>query len=208
MGCTETAASSWTSTVTGDGIANLLDSPGPIGTTPPEASQGALTTGPEVQDIQSAIRFSATPDWVMQNWSRISIIEVDGMRGMRVPFVSGLQLHDVAGSLTYCFDDSNQLQRISFRGVTGDPRKMQQIATTGYDLKNEGAQGGLYVARWNGKPTSFMLVEAAPVIRADSPNSRYRVRMELNRPRSYLTVSQEMQQLVAARTKNDASWRW
>ncbi len=172
------------------------------------AHPGALLSGPEVGDLETVFRFSATPEWIMQHWSRVSVLEIDSMRGFRVPVVSGMQLDDVAGSLTYCFDDNNRLQRISFRGATGDPRRLEQLVSSSFGLKPQASPGaGLYLARWNGLPTSFLKIENTGVVRADSPYSRYAVRMEINRPRSHLKVGQELQQ-IAQGLKRDSTWRW
>lgn len=175
----------------------------------PVETRGAMITGPEVQHLQAVFRFDILPDWVMQSWSRVTVVPQGNLRGLRVPLVSGLQLHDVAGSLTYCFDEKNRLQRITFRGSTGNPEMIETVAARGFGLKNEGgSHGGLHVARWNGEPTSYLLIENAPTVRADSPHTRFSVRMELNRPRAYLQVSPELKQVVMAELDQDATWRW
>ena len=43
------------------------------------------------------------------------------LQGYRVPLVTGTTLADVAGSLTYYFNAQQRVQRITFRGTTGDP---------------------------------------------------------------------------------------
>ncbi len=173
-----------------------------------DSQPGAMLSGPEVGDMRTVFRFSATPEWIMQHWSRVSVLEIDSMRAFRVPVVTGMQLNDVAGSLTYCFDEKNRLQRISFRGATGDPRQLEQLVTTSFGLKPQDSRSaGLYLARWNGLPTSFLKIENAGVVRADSPYSRFAVRMEINRPRTHLKVGQELEQ-IASRLKEDTTWRW
>ena len=74
-------------------------------------------------DLGEVINFGATPSWIMTRWPRVTVglAELD-MQGYRVPLVTGTKYDDLAGSLTYYFDQDQRVKLIHFRGTTGDPR--------------------------------------------------------------------------------------
>ena len=103
--------------------------------------------------------------------------------GLRVALVTGTNIEDVAGSLTYYFDHQQQLRRITFDGLTGDDRKLVNLVSQQFNLRSEPALGaGLYLARWNGQPTGVLRISHAPVIRVQRPHERLEVMLELNKP--------------------------
>lgn len=165
--------------------------------------------GPEIRRLEQVLRFGATPSWVMSYWSRVSRVHDDEYWGLRVPLVTGTDLDDLAGSLTYYFDDQDVVQRIVFRGRTGDARKLTHLVQQVFRLRREpSTDGTLYVARWNGAPTSMLRVHLAPVVQARSVHSRFRVYLEVNRPRAYLRVSDEMERWAERARPRDTVWRW
>jgi hypothetical protein len=141
-------------------------------------------TGPANSDLMTLFRFDVSPRWVTERWSRVSTIRAEpGWEGMRVPLVTGTQIDDLAGSLTYYFDARHQVRRITFHGVSGDERKLVAFVSKVYDMKPDvDLSGSLHVARWNGKPTSILRVALSPVIRSNQPHSRLEILLELNRP--------------------------
>ena len=46
------------------------------------------------------------------------------LQGYRVAYVSGTAETDIAGSLSYYFDNTHRLRRIAFNGTTGDARRL------------------------------------------------------------------------------------
>jgi hypothetical protein len=142
----------------------------------------ALTGG--IGELEQILQFNVTPEWIMQRWSRVSTIRSDtGLDGMRVALVTGTNVEDIAGSLTYHFDGQRQLRRITFNGLTGDDRPLVNLVLQHYKLRPEPALGaGLYVTRWNGKPTGVLRIVHAPVVRAQRPHERLEVMLELNQP--------------------------
>ena len=119
---------------------------------------------PAENELTDVLRFDISPGWVMQRWPRVTTVAQSTLAGLRVPLVTGTQIDDLAGSLTYYFDRTDQVQRISFQGLTGDDRKLVEIVTSGYGMQPEPALGGgMYVARWNAMPTSALRVTYAPV---------------------------------------------
>lgn len=141
--------------------------------------------GYAAQNLADVINFNATPQWIMMRWPRVTVglAELD-MQGYRVPLVTGTGYDDLAGSLTYYFDNEQRVKLIHFRGTTGDPRKlvglvMQQYSFLPQPTGDPALQ--LYQVKWNGKPVSELRVQSASVLRADEPYSRFAVELALKR---------------------------
>lgn len=168
------------------------DSPLPFGQSVPPAGQPV--TGPSVQDFAAILRFDITPQWVLANWPRVTtVLSEYELEGLRVPVVSGTRLDDVAGSLTYYYDRQQQLQRISLEGHTGDARRLADHVQRYLNLKPEPSlYAGMLLAKWNGVAKSALIIRHAPVIRGDSPHTRFEIRMELNRPDLHYRLSEPM----------------
>jgi hypothetical protein len=150
------------------------------------------------------MRFEATPQWVLQRWPRVSTVRAaDELTGLRVPLVTGTQLDDLSGSLTYYFDKDQRVQRLSFYGYTGDASRLIGLGTTYLHLQSEPSySAGMYVQRWNGKPTSALRISHAPVVNAANPHARLIVQLEVNRPGAYYRLSPEFEQLLQYDTHN------
>lgn len=141
--------------------------------------------GYAAQNLADVINFNATPQWIMMRWPRVTVglAELD-MQGYRVPLVTGTGYDDLAGSLTYYFDNDQRVKLIHFRGTTGDPRKivglvMQQYSFLPQPTGDPALQ--LYQVKWNGKPVSELRVQSASVLRSDEPYSRFAVELALKR---------------------------
>lgn len=178
--------------------------PSPLGpATPGTPTLPGSTAAPEphvpsVTQLHEAIRFDIYPDWVLQRWPRVSQVrDPDGALGMRVPLVTGTRLDDLTGSLTYFFDQKQQVQRIHFHGYTGDPRRLVDLGVRYLRLEREPNHGaGLYVQRWNGQPTSALRITHSPVARSVDPHTRFLVQMEINRPGNQFRLTEEFQRLL------------
>jgi uncharacterized protein DUF6690 len=133
--------------------------------------------------IEEAFRFDIRPQWVTSRWPRVSTVLGDPKQlGMRVALVSGTRGDDVAGSLTYYFDDHHQLQRITFTGMTGDPRRLLAAVVTPYGLKSlPTTTAARYVAGDPQKPTSEVIVRHLPVVRNEAEHARAEVAVDLRR---------------------------
>ncbi|MGN6135509.1 MAG: DUF6690 family protein [Aureliella sp.] len=162
--------------------------------------QGSLPplTGNNITDFREILRFDITPQWVPQRFARVSTVLADmNLDGLRVPVVTGTQIGDVAGTLTYYFDRYQHLQRLNIHGLTGDPERVVQTLQQFYQLRQEPALGGgLYLIKWNGKPTSVLHIAPAPIIYSTAEHSRYSVFLELNQPNIPYGLSSEAQQLI------------
>lgn len=155
--------------------------------------------GVPVADFGELFRFDITPDWVTQRWSRVTTVAAEnGWQGLRVPVVTGTQVDDLAGSLTYYFDSLNSLQRITFKGATGDARRLIAWTTRVAGLKREPTLAAeLYTRRWSGRPTSVLALQRQPVMRSDAAHGRLEVLLELSNPKNRAGVSPEVQEWLA-----------
>ncbi len=164
-----------------------------------DAANAPRLSGPVVEDLAAVIRFDISPRWVAQYWSRVSTVTSElELEGLRVPLVTGPRPDDIAGSLTYYFDKYHTVQRVTFHGSTGDERRLVTLLTGVYGFKEQPSlNGGMYVTTWNGKPTSLLRIEYAPVVRATTPNSQKQIAFEINRPGEFNKLSQEMQALIS-----------
>jgi hypothetical protein len=144
---------------------------------------GAKSANMPAAAIEEAFRFEITPAWVTSRWPRVTTVAGDPKQlGMRVAIVSGTRPDDVAGSLTYYFDDHHQLQRITFSGMTADPRRLLANVVTPYGLKSLPTTGAAhYVAGDPKKPTSEVTVHHLPVVQNDGSRPSAEVTIDLRR---------------------------
>ncbi len=133
--------------------------------------------GDPVHDLAEVLRFDVNSEWVLRRWPRVttSLGEIEAS-GYRVPLVTGTLPDDLAGSLTYYFNEKHQVDRIIFHGTTGDPRKLVYLMTSRFNFQR--TVGGdpsshIYQVRWNGKPHSELKIRPARVVRADLPHRNY-----------------------------------
>lgn len=161
---------------------------------------GSTLIGPPIQALREVVRFDISPNWVPQRFPRVSTVLADThLDGLRVPLVTGTTPSDLAGTLTYYFDHYQRVQRITIHAMTGDPSRFVAELQHAYQLHQQPSLGGgLYLKKWNGRPTSVVYTAPAPVISADDPYSRYQFFAELNQAGLEYGLSNEAQQLLAA----------
>lgn len=161
--------------------------------------------GPVGMTLLEALYFDATPAWVAQNWPRVTTrLPASEYHGVRVPLVTGNELDDVAGSLSFYFDANSRVQRITLTGYTGDYESIVFLAQQRFGLRQYSSVGtALYLAFWEGRPIGCLRVDEGQLQSSDSPQTRYRIEMELNLPRPGATLSdaalQRLQKLREAR---------
>ncbi len=157
-------------------------------------SAGAGMPATPTINLEGALRFDISPRWVLDSWPHVSTTRIDGpLDGLRVPLVTGTGPLDVVGSLTYYFDQHQQVQRISLDGIVGDDRRVVSVVTQVFQLKPEPTAGtGVFLAKWNGKPTSALLIRRMPVVRAENPLQKFSFTLELNRPSNYFGLSSQL----------------
>lgn len=146
------------------------------------------------------LNFQVTPDWVRSRWERVSVATgEDNLTGMRVSLVSGPRPADIQGSLTYYFDSLQHLQRITFRGWTGEPSELVQFITTRQGLTQRSSQAaGLYKKTSWGKLQAFVRLDYPPVLLRESTNEQLMILLEFNNPASSLGISRQNAQILDA----------
>lgn len=156
-----------------------------------------LVGGP-IRDLREVLRFDITPGWVAQNFARVSTVLAEvKLDGLRVPIVTGTSESDLAATVTYYFDNQQQLRRINLQGLTGDPTGIAALMQQYYGLKPEATLGGhLYTTRWNRRVTSMLHVAPAPIMYSTAQHSRYAVFLELNQPDIPYGLSLEAEQIL------------
>src|SRR5690606_19717919 len=123
---------------------------------------------PGTYALSEVLRFDITKDWVYQRWDRKSTALADlELFGVRVPLVSGTQVDDIAGSLTYFFGADGRAKRISFRGRTGDTTQLATLLHQRFGLQAvpaviAGQQ--LLQLRQGNEVISEMRTQTAPVL--------------------------------------------
>jgi hypothetical protein len=139
-------------------------------------------TSPPVP-IEQAFRFDLTPQWVASRWPRVStVLGKPKQLGMRVALVSGTRDDDIAGSLTYYFDEHHQLQRITFTGLTNDPRRLLGLLVPAGGLQSQPTTGVVhYIAGDVKRPTSQIGARHLPIVAHSSPGPRVEVAADLSR---------------------------
>jgi len=141
--------------------------------------------GDPVQNLGEIFNYDVTTGWVMNRWPRVStrLAELD-LQGYRVPLVTGTAHDDIAGALTYYFNQDQKVERITFYGTTGDPQKIVAAITALGLTQVIHSDAGLYLyqSKWNGEVESELQVRPAKVVRADAPNERYGLALVLKRP--------------------------
>lgn len=147
------------------------------------APSGPLTSLPKPVAMEEAFQMEATPQWVVSRFPRVTTVlgETEQMT-LRTPLVTGVAPDDVAGSLTYYFDNRHVLQRITFQGLTGDERRFTELLRKRFGLQAEPTLlAGEYAAAV-GPKTSRLRVAHLPVVRANAPLARAEVALDLYRP--------------------------
>ncbi len=153
--------------------------------------------------FEDVINMNITPTWITQRWARVSKnIQSGQWQGYRVPIVTGEKTDDLAGALTYYFDNQQQLQRIQFRGATGEPHRIIALLQHEFHLtKRPTSLVGLYIKSQNRRPVSALRITRSPG--TASPNgavgySQYTIQFELNRPSIGAQLSERYKNILAA----------
>jgi hypothetical protein len=193
---------------------NVLQRPVPSTTMPggPGATLYPTQTpleGTPAVSLSEVFRLDVTKDWVYARWPRKStaLAELD-LYGVRVPLVTGAQLTDVAGSLTYYFGPEGRVRLISFRGRTGDTTQLVQLVTQRFGLQQQAtlvAGEQLFQTRDGEKIFSSLRTRPAPVLWASSPHDSFSVELDLQDPATARPLAQNLPPLPALATPPPAA---
>lgn len=142
--------------------------------------------GVATQSLSDVLRFDVTKEWVYQRWPRktTALSELD-LYGVRVPLVTGTRLSDLAGSLTYFFDQAGRVQRLSFHGRTADTTEVVQIATQRFGLQRQAslvAGEQLFELRRGDDLISILRTRPAPILWTTAVHESFSVDLELQDP--------------------------
>jgi hypothetical protein len=158
--------------------------------------------GTPTYSLAEVFRLDVTKEWVYQRWARKStaLSELD-LFGVRVPLVTGTRLHDLAGSLTYFFTPDGRLQRISFRGRTGDTTQIVALVTQqyGFQWQTPTAAGEqLLQIRRGDEILGELRSRPAAVLWSNSSNNSFSVNVELQNPATARPLAPILAPLPAA----------
>ena len=136
--------------------------------------------------LSDCLRFDVTIPWVIQHWPRVSSGLSDvRLQGYRVSLVTGGELTDVAGTLTYYFDAYQQAQRITLRGTTGNPSVLIAVASSRFHfarrLVNDPRWAIYEAVDADNRQVGSLRICLAPIIDANKPYTRYVVDLVANR---------------------------
>jgi len=156
--------------------------------------------GGRIKQFSEVIRFDIKPSWVTKRWARVSSALAElGLEGYRVPVVTGSDVNDLAGSLTYYFDKQSQVQRVVFVGNTGDPTRLVDFVSSEYRMtKRPSLNTGLYIHSRGGVPVNALTIKQNSIITADNPHGTYQLYLELNRVKLGAQLSRQYQDVLTA----------
>ncbi|MCA9241617.1 MAG: hypothetical protein KDA37_15510, partial [Planctomycetales bacterium] len=121
--------------------------------------------------------------------------------------VTGTGMADLAGSLSYYFNGSGQVDRIRFRGTTADTTQLVSYLQRQYGLEWQSPRvpgEQLLQARSGDRIVSQMNTFPEPVLWSTRPHGSFRVELELNRPGSGRFVEQPGPKLAVPEPKQVA----
>ena len=111
-----------------------------LGGIPTDPAADPTLSGYQIKDLRDVMRFDISPEWVIGRFSRVSTVLAEmNLKGLRVPVVTGIRADDVAGTLTYYFDNADRLQRLTFHGFTGQTDRFAQTMVAHCGLTREPA---------------------------------------------------------------------
>ncbi len=150
--------------------------------------------------IDQIINFETTPRDITNRWARISFhVKQNGLHSYRVPVVTGEERDDLAGSLTYLFNEDEELQRIEFLGYTGDASTLINVMKKKFRMtKRPSTLEALYVKSLNRLPVSALRITRPKVVNASTTTHLLEIRFELNKVRLGAILSDSFRQLLAA----------
>ncbi len=160
----------------------------------PDMTAGPLEFMP-ISDLSTVFTWDKSVDQIRADFRRLSVVPAEnGWQGLRSDLVTGTGVADLHGCITWYFDSSGQMQRIAFRGWTGDYRHLKSLLADRFLLTSSGQAGlkeTMTLGSW-GSTTSAAAFQLPQVIRQDSPQRQFAVTLELNRSSSY-SISPTMQ---------------
>ncbi|TWU27311.1 DUF6690 family protein [Bythopirellula polymerisocia] len=154
--------------------------------------------------LEEVFRFDITKEWVYQHWARKSTALSElGLYGVRIPLVTGTQLTDIAGSLTYFFDPSGRVQKITFKGNTGDTTQLVMLVMHRYGLQPQTslvAGEQLFQVKRGSDVMSELRTRPSPVLWSSSPHNSFAVELQLQSPSAATPLPVQLPPLPEVKT--------
>ena len=166
---------------------SLSDSPNLAISASATSSTNTAADALPMPSLAEVLRFDVSVEWIMRRWPRVSTgLPYLQLQGYRVPLVTGGRVADLAGSLTYYFNAQQQVERITFRGATGNPRVLVGLLTGRHRftrrLTNDPGVVLYEAIDADQQPVGTVKIRSAQVIRADRPLGRFEVDLVMDRP--------------------------
>lgn len=143
---------------------------------------------PPTVDLGEVFRFDVTPDWVVLKFPRVTTgLAILQLQGYRVPLVTGTAEDDLVGTLTYYFDATRQVRRITFEGTTGNPNRLLAFLAASYGFVYRPTNNPavyLYVAPEEGsrgQTHSYLWIRPRPILTSEDPHHRFDLSLVLDR---------------------------
>lgn len=151
-------------------------------------------------DLATVFRFDISPSFVRNRWDYVSTSPGDiGLHGLRVGLVTGTNVFDLTGSLTYYFDAKQVCQRITFRGWSGDSSKLVALLSEKYGFESQPSQiAGLFLAKRRQAPTGALLMKYPPVVSNQNRVQQMGMELEMNNPQGPFALSNRFLSMVQA----------
>lgn len=148
----------------------------------PAAESYPSTPGPATIDLRAWLRWDLPRGYLIWQHPNAAIVPTErNLLGYRIPFTTGLQPHDLTGTLTYYFDSKDQLQRMELSAASGNPWPMTQWLLPQFRLQpipSTHPNVRLAILKSRDKPQSLLAVASGNASSASTPHELF---LELNR---------------------------
>lgn len=171
----------------------------------PEGPGSHLYTSPAplegipATSLAEVLRFDVSKEWVYSRWARKSTGLADPeLFGIRVPLVSGTRLTDVAGSLTYYFSATGQVEKITLVGKTADTTELVNLLVRQYGFEPQvplvpGEQ--LFQVKSRKRVKGELRTWPESILWSTSPHDSFSIELEMIHPESNRYVSRPLPRL-------------
>ncbi len=152
----------------------------------PDFSAGPLEFMP-IQDLTQVFRMEMAIDEIRSRYPRISLVTSEtGWQGYRTELVTGTGTQDLHGCITWYFDGSQKMQRITFRGWTGEHRNLKEFLARHFLLgeKPTDQWSELMTLESWGNASCVAIFQLPAVMRQQNQQQQVAVLIELNRSSS------------------------
>jgi hypothetical protein len=152
----------------------------------PDLSAAPLEFMP-INDLAQVFRLDLTVQEIRSRFPGISLVTSEtGAQGYRTELITGTGTHDLHGCVTWYYDTSHKMQRLSFRGWTGDHQQLKNFLSSQFLLSENKS------TRWTemmtleswGKKSCAAIFQLPAIVRQQTPQQQIAVLIEINRSSS------------------------